>query len=650
MAPTRTLQIHFPKGSRSVLLAAQDDSDDLAEMLRRADLPLNTRCGRQGLCDGCLVELLSGSLSNERSGEVVSADEMLGPIRACEHLLLPTGNVEIRIPARSLLGHEPQVVTSFRLNVTRANEPLWQRVALKVADLPLDVPLPEAVVHAVALQLDEPLPLHSDSQLQSLRRDDRAEWVMLLEYRGDHWDLRPLDAPADRKAYGLAIDVGTTTVVMVLVDLEIGEVAGTASALNAQIYLGDNVLTRISLCLSDKASVHELQEAITEKTLAPLLDSVLMEAGVSADQVVTFSIAANTTMLHLLAGVDPSSMGAAPFPPTFLEHRVLSLRDLPINTLCCIPESEDVTDGRRATAADTDASLRPRAVERVGRGLNTVPAVHLLPGAAAYVGADVTAGVLSSGMAYRSDPCLLVDVGTNGEIVLKYGDHLIGCATAAGPAFEGSGLNCGMRAGDGAVSHICLTGDPLHFQAEVIGENKPIGICGTAYVDFVTQAFRHGLINRKGRITEAWKESELIHQLRHGRGFLIAQGRGREPVVISEADIASLLQAKAAIATGVVCLLRRFNLSPADIATLYLGGGFGFHMDLANLIGCGLLPGFDVSQVQVVGNTSLAGAYLALLDASAIEEMKRISEKMELVELNLEPDFTSQYTDQLWLP
>jgi uncharacterized 2Fe-2S/4Fe-4S cluster protein (DUF4445 family) len=278
-----------------------------------------------------------------------------------------------------------------------------------------------------------------------------------------------------------------------------------------------------------------------------------------------------------------------------------------------------------------------------------MPAVHLLPGAAAYVGADVVAGVLSSGMAYRSDPCLLVDVGTNGEIVLKNGDLLIGCATAAGPAFEGSGLNCGMRASEGAVSHIRVEGDPLGFQTEVIGEKRPIGICGTAYVDFVTQAFRHGLINRRGRITEEWKGSHLVHELRHGRGFLIDKGRGAEPIVISEGDIACLLQAKAAIATGIVCLLRRFDLAPCEIATLYLAGGFGFHMNLSNLIGCGLLPGFTVEQVQVVGNTSLAGAYLALMDASAIAEMQRIADRIEMVELNLEPDFTSQYTDQLWL-
>jgi uncharacterized 2Fe-2S/4Fe-4S cluster protein (DUF4445 family) len=253
-------------------------------------------------------------------------------------------------------------------------------------------------------------------------------------------------------------------------------------------------------------------------------------------------------------------------------------------------------------------------------------------------------------MAYRQDTCLLVDVGTNGEIVLRREEHLIGCATAAGPAFEGAGLNCGVRAGNGAISHIRLDGDPLRPRIDVIGGGAPNGLCGTAYVDFIAQARRHGLITRTGRITEHWRDSNLVHALRDGRGFLIARARGKEQIVISEADIASLLQAKAAIATGIVCLLSRFGLTSEDVQTLYLAGGFGFHMDIENLIACGLLPGFRPSQIQVVGNTALAGAYLALLDAGAIEEIKRVCASMEIVELNLEPDFESRYIDQLWLP
>ena len=286
----------------------------------------------------------------------------------------------------------------------------------------------------------------------------------------------------------------------------------------------------------------------------------------------------------------------------------------------------------------------------MGRTFGAEPTAHLLPGAAAYVGADITAGVFSSGMAYQHGPCLLVDIGTNGEIVLKHGDRLVGCATAAGPAFEGAGMGSGVRAGKGAIAHVRLEGDPPRPEIEIIGEGPPIGLCGTGYVDFVAQARRRGLIGRTGRMTEAGARCDFMQPLKHGRGFRVAEGRGHEPIIVSEADIASLLQAKAAIAAGIECLLHRCRLTAAEVKTVYLAGGFGFHMDLDNLIRCGILPGFHRSQIEVVGNTSLAGAYLSLLDASAVEEIKRIGLQLQIIELNLEPNFTTCYIDNLFLP
>jgi uncharacterized 2Fe-2S/4Fe-4S cluster protein (DUF4445 family) len=254
-------------------------------------------------------------------------------------------------------------------------------------------------------------------------------------------------------------------------------------------------------------------------------------------------------------------------------------------------------------------------------------------------------------MVYSPDTCLLVDVGTNGEIVLRHDQHLLGCATAAGPAFEGSGLNCGVRAGRGAISHIRLDDMSPDVQCEVIGETAPIGLCGTAYVDFVAQARKIGLLTPTGRFTaEAIDRHPCIHQGKHSRRFVLTTGADGEPIYITEVDIASLLQAKAAIAAGIVCLLRRVGLTSEDVHTVYLAGGFGFHMDVPNVIRCGLLPGFRPEQIRMVGNTSLAGAYLALVDSSALDEIKAISTRFEIVELNLEPDFESCYIDQLSIP
>ena len=299
------------------------------------------------------------------------------------------------------------------------------------------------------------------------------------------------------------MDLGTTTVVALLVELATGRVAASASDLNAQISLGDNVLTRINLCMQDTQNIQALQAAVTAKTFAPLIERLLEESGVAASQVASLSVAGNTTMLHLLCGVDPSPLGVYPFTPQFLEYRRLALEELP--GIISQPDEVQPSDPETRTAP--------------GSGLRATTSVHLLPGAAAYVGADITAGVFSSGMIYRRDPCLLVDIGTNGEIVLGHNGHFIGCATAAGPAFEGAGMACGVRAGQGAISHVRFAGDPLRPEVEVIGNVPPIGICGTGYVDFVAKARACGLIGNRGRITAAGLDCPFLEPLPRGADF-----------------------------------------------------------------------------------------------------------------------------------
>lgn len=606
-----TLEVHTANDRRSITIDDSHESPLLTDVLRRADLPLNTRCGQRGLCDGCCVELLSGALISTATGQTVAAAEAAEPLHACQHEVVPGGQAEVRVPARSLLAHAPQVVSDFCANVSRAHDPLWQRIDVPADDEHQAVLSPERICRAVSRQRDGDLPVRPGRGLEALAGSQRGRIRLTLEHCGDHWLVHP--AGPELAAFGVAVDVGTTTVVATVVDLANGEVASTASALNAQARLGDNVLTRIQHCHNDKKWVERLQRAIAKRTLKPLLAQALRDAGLSTDQIACLTVAGNTTMLHLLAGVDPSPMGTAPFTPEFLEHRVLRSRDVSL-----LPPERD-------------------------------PAVHLLPGAAAYIGADIIAGVFSTGMVYKTKTSILVDMGTNGEIVLKHGDRLLGCATAAGPAFEGAGLACGVRAGRGAVGHVRLDENSLRPETEVIGGDEPIGLCGTAYVDFVAEARRTGLVNESGRFVRP-SPDRLIRHATHGQSFIVATSADNEPIVISEADIASLLQAKAAIAAGIVCLLARAGLSVDDVDTLYLAGGFGFHMEVENVIRCGLLPGFRAEQIRLVGNTSLAGAYLALLDSGVLAEMKRASQRLETIELNLEPDFESQYIDQLSLP
>ncbi|NOX54614.1 MAG: ATP-binding protein [Planctomycetes bacterium] len=641
----------------------------LTELLRRRHLPLNTRCGERGLCDGCLIELQAGELMSRSSDQTVRAEVAPQTVRGCEYRLSGTGPVTLHIPARSLLVYEPEVLTDFRLNVPRALNPVWRQCELsheQKTERTLDelrewlrTTVAAHVGEETAVMIADPVEARlAESYKAERNQDEKTEPfppVATIEFRPDGWTVTGLSEQATERPWGVAVDVGTTTVVILLVDLSTGRILARAADFNRQMTLGDNVLTRINLCIDDSGALTRLQE-LASRTIRSLARKAVRGVEEPAGQIVAWTVAGNTTMLHLLAGVDPSPMGTVPFTPRFTDHRVSSAADLRL--------TERETGGASPTADVREAAEGAKQ----GRGPSQPAsseaaadaAVHLLPGAAAYVGADLCAGVFSSGLVYDDGPSLLVDVGTNGEIIVKHGEHLAGCATAAGPAFEGARLTSGMRAGRGAISHIRIATEPPGLDVDVIENDgakrqhgRPRGICGSGYIDFLAEGRRCGLLGPTGRFCDSANEAfgdRIVADEAGGRAFRIASGRGGRDILVSEADIALLLQAKAAIAAGIQILLRRAGVSPADVKTLYLAGGFGMFIDVPNAIACGLLPGFRPEQVQLVGNTSLAGAYLALLDAAVVTELSRIAERMEVVELNLDPDFESEYIDQLSLP
>jgi len=556
MSKPRTVHVEAVGRSRRITPTPGQQDLKLSDLLRRHDLPLNTRCGQQGLCDGCMVELIEGGLTRVSDRRCVRAtrEEHHPVVRGCEYVMAGEGDLFLRIPARSLLTHPPQVLTDFCIRVPSAHAPLF-------------------------------------------------------------------DAAEGRLA--AAVDLGTTTVVVALVDLTTGKILQRASSFNRQMHLGDDVLTRINLCSTDVSMIQRLQQAAIGETLNPLLNQVLAKADLPIERLAGIVVAGNTTMLHLLVGVDPSPMGVVPFTTPFLKHRVMSARDI------------GLLSGGHAR--------HPRHHETP---------IHLLPSAAAYIGADICAGISASGLAYEQGPSLLIDVGTNGEIVLKHEGKLYGCATAAGPAFEGASLRCGCRAATGAVSHLRLSMKECSVDAEVVGEAAAHGVCGTAYIDLLAEGRRVGLLTPTGRLD--FKSAPVFETLKEeyygGAALRVAKGQGGRAILITETDIASLLQAKAAIAAGILTLLERKGLGAQDVRTVYLAGGFGMHLDIQNAIGSGLLPGFEPHQIELVGNTSLAGAYLASVDRGILDELQRIAGRVRVIELNLDRGFESRFIDQLMLP
>lgn len=550
----------------------------LSELLQAAGIPLNTRCGQRAQCQGCMIELVAGTLH-----PFADHDATISPpvhVRGCDvtftHHPAP---VTIRIPYRSQLSARPTVVRDFDATLYGIRQPIW-------------------------------------------RAADLASGEPAMEYSDQGW--RPSALRVVERPVGAIVDIGTTTVALAIIDLHDGRLLGESTALNAQAIYGDNVVTRIEACMSDQRMVEKLQRILLEETLVPLLNMALSAARCSIDQLTSLVVAGNTVMLHLLVGENPASMGSAPFAPQFCHYKTIRAEEL----LHSVSPSQRV---QRRPVSD----------------LASLP-THLLPSAGAFVGADIVAGIWSSGMAHTPGPALLVDLGTNGEIVLKHGDRYWGCATAAGPAFEGVGLRSGSRAIEGAIAHIDWQASEHRLTIETIGQAEPIGICGTAYLDLLAIGRQRGWLTSTGRLCCDHIPADICDN--SDRSIVVAQNQVSGVVRITESDIAHLLQAKSAIAAGCLCLLNVAGVAPDQVRHVFVAGGFGFHLRVSSMLRCGLLPELPAAAIHLVGNTSLGGAYQALLDFSIIEQLSALARRIKIVELNLLPEFEDTYIDQMLLP
>ncbi len=423
------------------------------------------------------------------------------------------------------------------------------------------------------------------------------------------------------RIFGFAFDLGTTTVVATLLDLATGTPAAVASALNAQQPFGADVITRISATMLDPAALGRLTE-LAHQTLGELAAEVCAEAGVDPAEVYEVALAGNATMTHIALGIDPEPLGVAPF--------ILATRLLP-----------------EVLAADLGVAVHPRARAVV------------FPPFAAYVGGDITAGLLASGMDRDQRTRLFIDIGTNCEIVLGNRDWLLATAAPAGPAFEGAAIRCGMRAADGAIEVVTMTPEALDLK--VIGDAAPAGLCGSGLVDAVTGLVRLGLLDSSGRFVSEPEAAELapglaarLTTLGAERVFVLhwlgQPGDVSRSVYLSQRDVRELQFAKAAIATGWHILLEEVGLRPGDIQQVLLAGSFGSYLSPANAIRLGLVPAVGVLRVVSAGNVAGEGAKMALLSVRERAGGLALLEEVRYVELSDRADFNDRFVDQLSFP
>jgi len=422
-------------------------------------------------------------------------------------------------------------------------------------------------------------------------------------------------APAQpaRGAYGLAVDVGTTSVVAYLVQLRSGKVVDSASAYNAQIACGDDVISRIVYSQRGHG-LARLQQMVVG-TISELIEELVEHTAIRSGDIHELTVAGNTVMIHLLLGLDPKYLREEPYIPTITGLPALSAAQLGLKT-------------------------------------NPLACVSVAPAVGSYVGGDVVAGVLSSGMSASDKLTLFMDVGTNGEIVLGNRDWLICCACSAGPAFEGAGVTCGMRATAGAIEDIWIDGSTFEPTFRTVDNAAPQGLCGSGMIDLLAELFVTGALLKGGRFA---RDLDTLRLRETERGFEYVVAWAPETdvahdIVLTEADVEALLRAKAAMYAGVSVLCKSVGVDVAAVEQFLIGGAFGQFINIEKAVQIGLLPDLPIERFRFLGNTSALGAYIALLSVDARRRQTEIAARMTYLELSADNSFMEEYTSALFLP
>ncbi|MBI4699336.1 MAG: DUF4445 domain-containing protein [Nitrospirae bacterium] len=417
--------------------------------------------------------------------------------------------------------------------------------------------------------------------------------------------------PGNKKTprYGVAVDIGTTTLVVYLIDLADGSLVDIASTYNSQIRFGDDVITRI-VHATEHNGLRELNKTVVTdiNTFITLLSKTYRINADSIDHVV---IAGNTTMTHLFLGLDPSSIREEPYIPT--------------------------------------ANFFPLSFAgELGIKINPNTPIYSFPCVASYVGGDIVSGILASRLHKKNELCLFMDIGTNGEIVLGNSEWLMAAACSAGPCFEGSGIKCGMRATEGAIEGIKISPETLDPEIRIVGgDAKPSGICGSGMIDAIAEMFMTGILDQKGKLQK--NISGRVRDGENGLEFVVYSGNGND-IVLTEPDIENLIRAKAAIYAGLSILLKETGYTFDDIHKLYIAGGFGRFLDIEKAIMLGMLPDISRDKFEYLGNTSVTGAYLCALSRKMREEAEDIARKMTYLELSVSRSFMDEYVSGLFIP
>jgi uncharacterized 2Fe-2S/4Fe-4S cluster protein (DUF4445 family) len=592
------------------------EGESILQALKRNGIYLVASCGGKGICGKCRIKLLEGKRRIIHTGKLEPRDVEAGMTLACQ--TFPEGDIFIDIPKESKLILGDKIALSKSGNLIELLNSFGAEIFPIVRVITLNLPPPSIQDNISDLErlrrsLEEKdiIGMRFDhdfvSSLSNMFR--AADWKITLGYTIGHDIVYISPAAVEKGRYGLAVDIGTTTVVVYLVNLMNGKLMDVGSTYNSQMRYGDDVITRIIYAI-ENGGLGELREAVVSD-INGLLNPLLERHNLNKDDVESVVVAGNTTMTHIFWGLDPGTIREEPYIPT-------------------------VNFFPRWRAETGQLETNPKAP------------VHTLPCIASYVGGDIVAGVLASQMHRKSEIALFLDIGTNGEIVVGNGEWLVTAACSAGPCFEGSGIKHGMRATEGAVESVKINPETFEPTLGVIGGTTAMGICGSGMIDALAEMFLRGVIDRKGKFVKGLK-ADRIREGFEGLEFVLFKDEDRE-VVLTEVDIENILRAKAAMYAGVSLLLKEVGFELDAVERVYIAGGFGNYLDVDKAIILGMLPDLPRDKFSFLGNASITGAYLCLLSKELRQEAGIIASKMTYIELSISRSFMDEYMSALFLP
>lgn len=624
----------FENGETVVAFATEEEN--LLEVARKSNVAIDAPCSGNGSCGKCKVKLLSGELDSHKTRHISEEDYEAGWRLSCCSKVIDDIEVEV-----------PDIASAYRSRMKVADLSSEAEIAIfqnakqdvesagidlkndmEIWDVEMDVPtlddtMPdnERLMRALKKLSGAKLvriPYSVIRKLAEVLRESNFSIRCVTGRTGNNQNLFVYDIFAKDEPVvigGLAVDIGTTTVSALLIDMLTGEILAKASSGNGQIRYGADVINRI-IESAKPGGKAKLQKAVIDETINPLISQMCRSAKISKDHIYRMCVAANTTMNHLFAGINAESIRMEPYIPTFFKTNSLYASDL---------------------------------------GIRINPDAHIIiaPNIGSYVGGDITAGTLVSMIWNKPEFSLFIDLGTNGELVFGNSDFMMSCACSAGPAFEGGDISCGMRATDGAIEACTIDKETMEPTFEVVGEpgQKPIGLCGSGIIDVISELFSAGIINPKGKFV---REGERIRHDKYGMGSYVlafAEDAGaHKDVEITEVDIDNFIRAKGAIFSAIRTMLNSLEFDVSMIESVYVAGGIGSGINMKNAVNIGMFPDIPLEMFHYIGNSSLSGSYAMLLSKEAEKKTYELASNMTYLELSTVPGYMDEFVAACFLP